>query len=100
MTSTVTTVDSELNTEGEVTRAARKPRDILFHKLLGYGTQSKLHDTVIRPLFQELTKKIRPYMWLLLGIYLSLVLPILILVVLLVHAHSHIIQLTTMRANQ
>jgi hypothetical protein len=94
-TDSITTLDSELNTEGEAPQPRRRPRDVLFHKLLGYSTPGKIHDAVIRPLFQELYRKIRPYLWFLLGIYLSLVLPILILVGLLIHAHGHIIQLSS-----
>lgn len=97
-TDSITTLDSEMNTEGEPSRPKR-PRDVLFHKLLGYSTQSKIQDTVIRPLFQELYRKVRPYLWFLLGIYLSLVLPILILVGLLIHAHGHIIQLSTTKVS-
>lgn len=87
-------MSSETTATDEPICKVSAPRDIFIQKLLKQ-TPQHFHDSVIRPLYQEILKRVKPYLWFLAGVYLSLILPILVLVGLLVHAHGYIMHLAT-----
>ena len=63
--------------------------DRVLEKLL----KKKSSEKFLKPFLLEFSRMIRPYMWMLVGVYLSLILPIMILMVLLIVAYGHILQL-------
>lgn len=75
--------DSVTNTESKTLQ------ERIVEKLL----RRKSSDRFLKPFLQELNRISRPYIWLLVGVYLSLILPIGVLMVLLINAHSNILRL-------
>lgn len=64
--------------------------DRFFEKLM----KSRVtHPKILNPLLEECRKLIRPYLWFILGCYLLLFLPLLILVILLIDSHSRLVHL-------
>jgi hypothetical protein len=76
-------------TETDVTTDTKKKvKGLVFEKLMNRAK-------FIKPILDEFLKVIRPYVWILLGIYLSLIIPLLILIGLLIHTHIYIIHLSS-----
>lgn len=72
-------------TDASVTESKRKSTvvsDRLMEKLLS-------RTKFLRPLLDELMRYARPYMWLLVGLYLSLIVPMIVLMCLLFHVHGY-----------
>ena len=82
----VQTLETETNKSTKVIA-----RDMLFDKFM--GRTSSIHEKLIRALMKEVNKILRPYLWLVIGIYMSLILPLIVLIILLIHTRGYIIHI-------
>ena len=72
----VQTLETETNKSTKVIA-----RDMLFEKFM--GRTSSVHEKLIRALMKEVNKILRPYLWLVIGIYLSFILPLIIMIMII-----------------